>query len=514
MALFIAKARQYRAKERVPGKIGVPIADLRASRAENQAINRLGELLSIRADEMKKERDAAVVGDLYNQWRDADREQLSQLLQKKGKDAVNLDRDYDQFFTKSQSKADEQAENGSQQAMINDKLSRRREDSLDILARYEANEGQRYKSKQFAGILANAKTDAVAASFDEQALIEKTAEVNTWLNFAYPGRSAEEKEAQENEIKKELMTSNMEGRIDEDATKAMETLEKWQEPLGENYVQLKKQAKTKQKQQLINSLQAELEVTKQKNGEPNFGAMRVSITSKENVTNDIKFEVRNWIDAYEAQYTNKKKSDFNSAALAEDQAIGNAYIDGDYQEVLRLIRASQYLKGAEKRTWKNAITEKNKSINTPIPRNEEASETMKIQDMVSNPYIGYQEVRNYIIQSNKLTNPDGMLNSIRTRYENANKEAIDEAEKYIKDLIIPTRTQRSKLLRATIETEAVTKSRNELQAWIETQQRKTGKIEFLTSGEIMKKAREIAISRKPSISAITEAINIESQLED
>ena len=66
MALFIAKSPQYRSNQTVPRQIGGRYADLRPSTAENQAIGRIGNLLRQRAEEMKQERDTAVVGDLYN----------------------------------------------------------------------------------------------------------------------------------------------------------------------------------------------------------------------------------------------------------------------------------------------------------------------------------------------------------------------------------------------------------------------------------------------------------------
>ena len=142
MALFIAKSPQYRSRENVPRSIGVRYSDLRPSRAENEAISNLGNLLQVRAEEMKQERDTAVVGELYNTWRDADRQALSELFKKKGKDAVNLGEEYDKFFTKSQGAADKEAENGSQQAQLNNMLSRRREQNLDILAKYQVVEYQ------------------------------------------------------------------------------------------------------------------------------------------------------------------------------------------------------------------------------------------------------------------------------------------------------------------------------------------------------------------------------------
>jgi hypothetical protein len=157
---FIAKAPQYRANQDVPRQIGGRYADLRPSRAENQAISRLGVVLQNRAAELKKERDAAVVGDLYNTWRESEREALAQIGSKKGKDAVNLGQDYDTFFEKSSGKATEASENGTQQAAIGDMMNRRRNQSLDSVATYEAAEGKRYKNEQQVGVINN-KTQCV-----------------------------------------------------------------------------------------------------------------------------------------------------------------------------------------------------------------------------------------------------------------------------------------------------------------------------------------------------------------
>ena len=98
MALFIAKSPQYRSNQTVPRQIGGRYADLRPSTAENQAIGRIGSLLRQRAAEMKQERDTAVVGDLYNKWRDAERNALGEISKKKGKDAIDLHLDYEKFY--------------------------------------------------------------------------------------------------------------------------------------------------------------------------------------------------------------------------------------------------------------------------------------------------------------------------------------------------------------------------------------------------------------------------------
>ena len=510
MALFIAKSPKYRSRQNVPGRIGVPVADLRGARAENEAINRLGTLLGIRADEMKQERDAAVVGDLYNQWRDADREQLSQLLQKKGKDAVDLDRDYDQFFTKSQGKADESAENGSQQAMVNDMLSRKREQNLDILARYEVVEGQRYKAAQGQGIIANAVSDGRDAGFDDVKLTAAIAEEHTWFRAAHPGASDEEISAHAKMVESEVKFANMQSRINENPTAALITLEKWKEELGEGYFKLKDKAEVAQKTELINTLQSTLQTKYEEGGVPNFGKMRQELTDLKDVPKDVKFEVRNWIDAIEVQYKSKEKQLQNEGQKAEDRAIGNAFMDGDYQGVLKIARDSIWLTGAEKKAWKNAVTSANKQVDEEIPVNEQIAEMVEINRKIANPANKPEDIIKYIQQSSKLKKEDK-----EERIERVNKKVTSEQAdgrkfgyKMIENLIIPKRGMQSKIMQHPIEYDAIIRGQSDLDNWMDSQERAGNSV---TLEEIKKKSREIAESRRPSIADINRARDEESR---
>ena len=244
MALFIAKTPQYRSHATVSRQIGARYADLRPAYAKGRSIEKLGGLLVQRADEMKKERDTAVVGDLYNQWRNADRKQLAGLLAREGKDAANLDTDYNNWFNESFGEADKGTENGDQQAKLKKMMTGRRDQSLDILARYEAAEGQRYKNQQEIGIVSNATSDARDAGFNDIELGKAMQNVEDFVTAAHPGVSEEALEAVLKKYRGALLYANMQARIDENPAMAFGSIEQRKEGLGDQYLTLKNKAET------------------------------------------------------------------------------------------------------------------------------------------------------------------------------------------------------------------------------------------------------------------------------
>jgi hypothetical protein len=249
MALFIAKTPKYRANENIPSEIRGRYADLRPSSAENQAISRLGVVLQNRAAELKKERDAAVVGDLYNTWRESEREVLAQIGSKTGKDAVNLGADYDTFFDKSSGKATEEAENGTQQAAVTEMMNSRRNQSLDSVARYESAEGKRYKNEQQVGVINNKTQDAREAGFDEEKFENARIEAYDYIVKANPGMSEEALGDKLRETESQIVFANMQSRIATDPALALNAvskdasdIESWKDVLGKQYQTLKNNA--------------------------------------------------------------------------------------------------------------------------------------------------------------------------------------------------------------------------------------------------------------------------------
>jgi len=395
---LIAKTPQYISQRKVPGTIGVPYADLRPSAAENRAIGRIGELIGIRAQEMKQERDAAVVGDIYNQWRDEDRKILSDLFNRKGKDAAGLEQEYDKFFVKSAGGTDQAAENGAQQAELKNMLARRREQNLDNLARYQAAEGQRYLKEQQAGIFANAVEDGRQAGKDDKALANAIYGAANWIGKAYPSMAPEAKEALGNEVKSKILIANIEGKIEDDPDRAIEDIEKWREGLGGAYGDLKQVAKAKQKSKLIDNLQAELQLKYEENGVPNFAKMRKDLTHQKGVPGDVKFEVRQWVDAYQNQYESTVVSNEIEAHDNAEREIGMLFLDGDYVGVRQKLREyKNFLSGDEIKSWATAI--KNApNAEKKIDPVKNAAEHVNVMQMITQSWPE-QELKKYIVAS-------------------------------------------------------------------------------------------------------------------
>jgi len=242
---LIAKTPQYVSHRRVPGTIGVPYADLRPSSAENQAIGRIGELLRVRVEEMQQERDVAVVGDIYTKWADAERLAKEELFKRTGKDAVNLDQEYDKFFTKSMGQADAETENGTQQREINRMLAADRQTSLDQLARHQVGEAREYQKQGIDGVFQTAATKAVAAGFDLQEVQKQVERVAIYTAAATRSMHPDAQEALLNSQRSKIYYASMKQQIalgENNSVllgQAMANLEEWKEPLGELYSKLR-----------------------------------------------------------------------------------------------------------------------------------------------------------------------------------------------------------------------------------------------------------------------------------
>lgn len=492
MAILVPKTPQYTSKQR-PGSLSIPYADLRGSRALGSAFVGLGSVIVDVADRMKQERDAAVVGDIYNEWRDADRDQLSQLLSLKGQEAANLGEKYDQWYNDGFSKANERSENGTQQKALQTLLDRKREQNLDILARYESQERKRYKAEVETGLVSQAEQDIRLAGFDNEAVNENISTLFEWMDAAYPGQDLT---ALKQKYKSQLLFANAQTRIDEDPDRADEFIEANKLDLGESYFALKDSAKKESKQNLIDNVQAELQVKYETGGLPDFDKMRKDLTHNKDIPFDVKFEVRQWLDAYEAQYTSKATSSQKQAHDEEERAIGMAFLEGNYADVRNMLRRSEYLTGDELKTWTTAINKAAKEA--PVDPVMQAAEIVRINDMIIDK-VPRDLVRREIIISPYLGNKkEKYLNKLDQELSSELESARSEAKKRIKGLLIPKRGPFVKMLETPLEVDAVATAQDALDEWIDIE---IGKDRYPSRDAILKKARELALSNQVPIAS-------------
>ena len=245
MAQLIAPTPEYRSRENLPPRLRLRYADLRGAYVVGRSISNVGRALVGLGQKMKRERDAAVVADLYNNWRDNDRQKISELLQRQGKDAVNLPEEYVEYFNESSGQIDEGTENSTQQTELGNLLARRREQNLDIVARYESMERRRYRDEQHSAFVNNAVEDVRQHGFDDVALENTLIDVFDRTAAAYPGMSEEAMEALQSKQRSQILFANMQAQADENPELALKNIEGWKEQLGGGYDKLKRSLKGK-----------------------------------------------------------------------------------------------------------------------------------------------------------------------------------------------------------------------------------------------------------------------------
>lgn len=500
MPIHLPRSPQYQSRVRPRSSLGLGSLDLRGVFAQGQAITNLGKVITQRADQLKEQRDASVVGDLYNQWRDQDREKLSELLQRKGRFAKDLGQFYDGAFNKSLGDFDEQTENGNQQRMLTELLNRKRENNLDILARYEAQEGQRYQAQVQAGVIANAEKDVRSFGVNDLAKVEQTiAETIEFVRAANPGKDTT---AAEQTIRSSLLFANTQSLIDQDPEVALAVLEDRKEELGEGYLTLKKDAKAQVKQKTIDGVQAELQLKYEANGVADFEKMRQDLTHKK-IAPDIKFEVRQWLDSYEAQQKNSKIVGDAKAHDAEERAIGMAFLEKDYATVRNLLRKSQFLDGDELRTWSNAIDSNQKADPIKIDAQKRSREVVTINSMISRG-VDRSKIEQYIMLTPHLKPEEKTvrIDALNRKLETELNAGMKEGKKLIQSLIIPKRGQQAKFLQHPLETDRVSQAQDALDDWLDSETKNNRRP---SKGEIKQKARELSVDFKPSVAELIDA---------
>jgi hypothetical protein len=345
MAIFAPKTPQYQSRAQVTSFPGV-YADLRPSAAKARAITNLGNMLATRASQMQQERDAAVVGDLYNSWRDESRKKLSELFSTKGKDAVNLDQAYDEFFYESMGKLHSEFENGAQQAAFQEQLMRKREQHLDSLAIYQAKEGQRYKQEVVDTDLVGREESVREAGFKD-ALVES--EINDHIKLIQNTNPQKDTTLLEKKAVASLRFANMQERINIDPSAALETLEKeeWKRDLGEGYYTLKNKAESESKKQLIGNIRNELNAKHTDGIEPDFDAMENDISNSD-YSEDVKNSVVVWIRSQEAEYNKRQRERKDETQDLEMDGIFAHIRSGNYPEAYQAVLEASELSETQK----------------------------------------------------------------------------------------------------------------------------------------------------------------------
>ena len=255
------------------------------------------------------------------------------------------------------------------------------------------------------------------------------------------------------------------------------------------------------KRKLIDTIQADLQTKYESGGQPRFDAMRKAISQKKDTPNDIKFEVRQWIDAYQVQYESGKTASEKEYHDKEERGVAMAVLNGQFADAIDRLRGNNFLKPDEILKWQKAIETLSKEGKV-IDADKASAEIVMINRMIRQGK-NRNEIINHIVQNPNLLKGDKeqYINKVEADWSREIQEGLNRGEKWIEDIIIPKRSPMSKLLKAPVETRAVRKSQDALYFWIEEQQ-KLGKPPSIDA--IIQKAKELAEANKPSMQQIIE----------
>jgi hypothetical protein len=380
---------------------------------------------------------------------------------------------------------------------------------LDSISRHIMVQHGENKKRAFDNFMAGA--DAEIRENPAQ-IDEITEKAIAKYNTIFPG----DNEVQERIIAGRIASAAVQEMIEIDPTMALEMIESRKGALGAAYTDWKKKAEAAQKVRLINDLQAELQAKYELNGVPNFAKMRQDLTHKKGIAGDVKFEVRKWLDAYQTQYESNVTASTKEAHDQEELAIGRAYLEGDYTEVVKLLRESRFLPGNELKTWVNSVKEAKKE-EISIDPEKEAAELVIINRMIRSGLdadgkaVTPQQIWSHIIQAPvKRENKEQYINKLESKLEQGLKAALKMGEERIEAWIIPMRSDYAKLLKAPIESQRVLDATRMLHEWVN---REVSAKRYPTMQDIDNKAKELGRLLKPSQAEVIEDIRRERAIQ-
>jgi hypothetical protein len=128
--------------------LGQPAVNVSGALAKYSALSKLGETITNLAFERQRKIDATVVNNAYLEYDDAARKTLQTLLQQKGEDAIGLQQKYDKWHSDfGKEYIPNRFSTGNQELLFKDQIASKRSRNLDILARYENQETQRWQEQ-------------------------------------------------------------------------------------------------------------------------------------------------------------------------------------------------------------------------------------------------------------------------------------------------------------------------------------------------------------------------------
>ena len=210
------------------------------------------------------------------------------------------------------------------------------------------------------------------------------------------------------------------------------------------------------------------------------------------IPNERKPELIKAADATKKVFDNelkaKNKEAVKAAHDAEERAVGDLYMKGDYSKAFAAVLNSNLLTGDEKKAWSDAIDTKTKTGENIDPI-VQANEIVNINGMISREEDP-DKIRAHVVRTPNLKKEDKeqYLNKLEVKLSSDEREGRKVGYARIKDIIIPKRGILNPLTETPQETNNVRLAQDALDEWIDIQKKNK---KYPTSTDIKAKADEL-----------------------
>lgn len=188
-------------------------------------------------DGIKKDRDVAQAHDAIYKFEDAARSKYAELRSLEGGNAVELSKQYDEWFQNASMDAEETLTGNNQRTIFHNAAISRRGRDMDSLSAHEMGQHKIYMDSIYNSRVAGAKKDAALYSDDPVRVERMIIDAQGWADVAKPG---EDNTVRKQAIADDVMAISIMTQAERNPQKAKAMLERWRPRLGAKALELSK----------------------------------------------------------------------------------------------------------------------------------------------------------------------------------------------------------------------------------------------------------------------------------
>lgn len=236
----IPKAQQ---RVQLPQSSGSPNYTIN-SRTINPYLSKIGGLLDANAKKanaiwqgINKERDVAQAHDAIYKFEEAARSKYAELRSRQGGNAVELTKEYDDWYQMASRDLEGGLTGTNQQTIFKNAAMSRRGRDLESLSTYEIGQHKIYLKSVYESRVSGAKKDAALYSDDPVRIERMIMDATGWADVANPGT---DNSVSKQVIADDIMSVAIQSQAERNPQKAKAMLERWRPSLGEKAIELSK----------------------------------------------------------------------------------------------------------------------------------------------------------------------------------------------------------------------------------------------------------------------------------